>query len=253
MNQTLAKLVSVFFVFSVVEAYTASPAPATIFEVRPIRLVFKAGNRTDILTVENGSDEKLSLKISAYQWNQDADGKDTYTETKDVLFFPRLLTLAGKEERIVRVGVKIPPGETEKTYRIFVEEIPVDKPLKRTGVRTVLRMGVPIFLEPVTNEVKGVVENLSAKTSQVSFQVSNQGTVHFMIKAIKVSGYDSAGTELFSNPLKGWYVHAGNSKTFHHEIPRDICSRVSRVQVEVATNKSTLSEALGVGQNLCEP
>lgn len=242
-------LLSILFAISIL-----SPAFSAIFQVSPLKIVFDPGRRADILKIKNGSEDILSLQIRAYEWTQGVEGKDIYSATKDVIFFPRILTLNKEEERIVRVGMKVPPGKREKTYRIFIEEMPGEKPVEGTAVRTLLRMGIPLFLAPIKTEVKGLIKDLRVRGGgKVFFRIKNQGNVHFIIRSINLSGYDQSGEEVFSNELNGWYLHAGTSKEFSQEIPTDTCSRVNRIKVDVSTDKPSLSKAIDLIQEMCAP
>ena len=52
----------------------------------------------------NEGDEKIEVQMGASEWTQDAEGKDRYTETNDLVFFPKIMTIESKEERILRAG-----------------------------------------------------------------------------------------------------------------------------------------------------
>jgi fimbrial chaperone protein len=230
------------------------PSNAATFEVTPLRFTFSGAKGSDILQIRNESDGDLQVQINAYEWKQDAEGKDIYSNTKDVIFFPRIVSLKQGEARIVRVGMKTPPGKQEKPYRLYIEELPGKEVAQGTTVRTLLRIGIPVFLTPVTTEARGTVEGLKAGAGgKVSFVIKNQGNVHFVIQSIKVTGQDTQGSDLFSDESQGWYLHAGASRPVAREIPRDACPKVKRIRVEVTTDKPTLSGALDVQQGFCAP
>src|SRR3989304_460901 len=82
-------------------------ARAGEWRVTPIRLVFDRGEKSGVVTVSNEGDEKIELQMSASEWTQDAEGKDRYAETNDLVFFPKIMTIESKQERILRGGGKI--------------------------------------------------------------------------------------------------------------------------------------------------
>src|SRR4030043_2324751 len=93
------------------------------FRVTPIRLDFDRGTKSGVITIVNEAGEKLNVQMKAFEWTQNPDGKDQYTETNDIIFFPRIMSLEKSEEKILRAGIKIPATMREKTYRLFIEEI----------------------------------------------------------------------------------------------------------------------------------
>src|SRR5512141_2213007 len=99
-------------------------ADAGEWRVTPIRLDLGREAKTGVLTVANDGDDKLQVQMNAMEWTQDANGKDVYTETKDIIVFPKIMILNGKEEKILRAGIKMPAATKEKTYRLFIQEIP---------------------------------------------------------------------------------------------------------------------------------
>jgi fimbrial chaperone protein len=256
MSGNLYKTIKIFAICLFIGTYTAFPAFAAVFEVSPVRLIFTPGSRTDILTVKNDGEEKLSIQVKGYEWSQDPEGKDVYTDTKEIIFFPRIFTLAAKAQRVIRIGLRVPTGQKERTYRIYVEELPTPKLVETTGVRTILRMGIPVFVPPVKTEVKSTLEDLNILAGgKVSFRVTNQGNVHFIVQAITVSGYDSSKKQRFSNEVHGWYLHAGRSRIFTQDVPKEACRQVSRIEVEVSTSagEKSLKEAIDAVQLSCEP
>src|SRR3972149_373030 len=86
-----------------------SLARAGEWRVTPIRLVFDRGAKSGVVTVSNGGDEKIEVQMSASEWTQDAEGKDRYAETNDLVFFPTIMTIESKQERILRGGGRSAP------------------------------------------------------------------------------------------------------------------------------------------------
>jgi fimbrial chaperone protein len=94
------------------------PAMATGFAVKPLRVHLYQGHMTESIVVSNDEAVALSMQIRAYAWSQDEEGQDIYEATDELIFFPKLLVLNPGEKRMVRVGVRGAPPESEKAYRI---------------------------------------------------------------------------------------------------------------------------------------
>lgn len=75
------------------------------FRVTPIRLDFDRGTKSGVITIVNEGSDKLNVQMKAFEWTQNADGKDQYTETNDIIFFPRIMALEKNTEKILRAGI----------------------------------------------------------------------------------------------------------------------------------------------------
>ncbi|MGE5662945.1 MAG: molecular chaperone, partial [Deltaproteobacteria bacterium] len=62
----------------------------------PIRLDLGRDAKTGVVTVMNDGEEKLQLQISAPEWTQDAEGKDVYAESADLVYYPKMMAVDGK-------------------------------------------------------------------------------------------------------------------------------------------------------------
>src|SRR5574337_916445 len=127
------KQASPFFLFTRVifvlffVSLTPSQGFSANFSISPTSLELSGGVKSGVFSVKNGGTDKLNVQISLKEWAQDADGKDVYTDTKDIVFFPKIMTVEPGEQRAIRIGAKAPAALREKTYRLFVEEIPSPK------------------------------------------------------------------------------------------------------------------------------
>jgi fimbrial chaperone protein len=146
------------------------------WRVTPIRIDLGKDAKSGAVTVFNESDERLQVQMNAMEWTQDAEGKDQYTDTGDILFFPRIMIFDRRGERILRAGIKLPPGGKEKTYRLFIEEIPEPRQTEGARVAIAIRFGVPIFVKPVKEDLRGEVGNLSMTGGVVAAVARNSGT-----------------------------------------------------------------------------
>lgn len=223
------------------------------FRVTPIRLEFDLRAKSGVVTVINEGDEKLNLQVRAFEWTQDTEGRDRYDETNDLIFFPRLMALDRKEERVIRVGIKIPATIREKTYRLFIEEIPGARKGEGASVAIAIRFGVPIFGKPVKEEIRGEVEKMELTGGVFSLTVRNKGNAHFVIQSINLKGKNRTDEAIFSKELAGWYLLSGASRAHSASVPPDVCKELSNLEVEIKTDRFTLHRKLDVHEALCTP
>ncbi len=224
------------------------------FTVTPIKLQFDQKSRSGVVNVFNEEKNPLQIQMKAYVWTQDANGKDQYTETKDLLFFPKMATINPNQERLIRVGIKNPSLKHEKTYRLFIEEIPTRvESQTETQVQVAIRFGVPIFVTPPQKAVSGNVQGLGLGKGQLQMSIQNNGNTHFIIQSIMIRGRNQSGEEHFSKELSGWYLLTGSSRAYETNIPIEACRQATAFDVEVKTSEFVLSEKFNVEKSLCTP
>ena len=226
------------------------------WRVSPARVFLDRDVKSTVITVVNEAEEKVSLQGKAMEWTQDAAGKDVYQDTNDLAFFPRMLLINKGEQKIIRAGMKIPAGAREKTYRLFIEEIP--QPRKITGDNAQLsvsvRFGVPVFVKPLKEEVKGEITGASLAKGVVTTKIKNDGNTHFRIGSVSLKGTNSQGAETFATKLDGWYLLADAARSYAAPIPAGKCAETAQIEIEVTTDaKITLKRQLNVEKALCLP
>jgi fimbrial chaperone protein len=232
------------------------PSSSNEFRVSPIRLILDKGTKSGVITIINEGDGPMQVQVMGYEWTQDVDGKDQYGPTNDLIYFPKLLKLDKGERRILRAGIKQPNRLSEKTYRLFIEEIPEAQQERKegsVGVNILIRFGVPIFVKPIKEEVKGVIESINLAEGKLKIKVSNTGNSHFRIESIKIKGSDFNGTENFSQELSGWYLLAGVKRSYDTTLSQEICQDIAKIDVEVKTRQFMLHDQLDVIKTLCTP
>jgi fimbrial chaperone protein len=225
------------------------------FRVTPIRLDLDRGAKSGVITIINEGEEKLHVQMKAFEWSQDTDGKDQYVETSNIIFFPRMMTLEKKEEKILRAGIKIPATTKEKTYRLFIEEIPGPRKPEGVGanVAIAIRFGVPIFVKPFKEDAKGVIEKIELSKGILNIHVKNTGNVHFIINSLNIKGKNAKEEEIFSKELSGWYLLNNVSRIYTTPIPGEFCKNIAKLEIEVKTNRFNFNGKLDVVQTMCLP
>jgi fimbrial chaperone protein len=226
-------------------------ARAGEWRVTPIRLDLGKDAKSGAVRVFNESEERLQVQMNAMEWIQDEEGKDRYEETGDILFFPRIMLFDKKEEKILRAGIKIPAIEKEKTYRLFIEEIPGPGKAKGANIAIAIRFGVPIFVRPLKEDLRGEVVGVGMSTGTLRVPVRNSGNIHFLIQRILIRGKNPKGEEIFSKELNGWYLLAGASRTYTAVVPPDVCREIAGIVVEVKTDRLLLNGNLVADPSMC--
>jgi fimbrial chaperone protein len=223
------------------------------WRVSPIRLDLGRDAKSGAVTVANDSDDRLQVQMKAFEWTQDAEGQDRYVETGEILFFPRLMILEGKEEKILRAGIRVPAAAKEKTFRIFIEEIPGPRKAEGANIAVAIRFGVPIFVKPLKEEDRGEVGTMTMSAGALLVPVNNTGNVHFVVQSVLVRGRDGAGKEVFSRELSGWYLLAGVSRGYATTVPPEVCGTLALLEAEVKSDKLLLRGRIAVDRSMCGP
>jgi len=231
-------------------------AYASSFTVNPIKITLSGKDQSALLTLQSQSSEELRFKVQVQEWKQSAQGEMQLKDTKDLVVFPGLLTLAPKEERKLRIGSTVPAGTVEKTYRVFVEELP---PLRapqtesKSEVRVLTKMGVPIFIRPATPKASGVVEGMVLTKGKLTFTVKNTGNVYFLVQSVKIKAVDAAGATAFDKSVEGWYLLAGGTRTWEIDLPKDACAKSKAVTFEVQSDETKFNARMDVATAACGP
>jgi fimbrial chaperone protein len=230
---------------------SASGASAATFTVNPTQIFLSGKTTTALLTLRNDSEETLRFQLTAFGWQQTPAGEITLTPTQDVVFFPALLTLAPKEERRIRVGSTVSAAAQERTYRIFVEELPQSDGARANAVRVLTKMGIPIFIRPAKEVATADLRDLALRAGSLSFSLANRGSVHFVPQRVVVRAAGASGERLAEQELKAWYILAGGRREFEVVTPAEQCARVASLSVEVAFDANVLEERLQTPGGTC--
>lgn len=232
-------------------SYPFESATAGEWRVAPIKLELGSDTRSGVISVLNEGTGRFQVQMRAFLWEQVAEGKDQYTETNDLIFFPKIMVFEKPEERILRAGIKLPAATKEKTYRLFIEEIPEPKKADGTNIAVAIRFGVPIFVKPLKEEPKGEIGKVELAKGECRVMVKNTGNVHFIIEAVNIKGVDLKEEQTFSKKLDGWYLLNGVSRVYKTEIPLEACSKSAKLDIEIKTNKFVLNGKLDVDKSMC--
>lgn len=233
----------------------AESGGAATFTVNPVQVYLSAKTRSVILTLRNVSDGTLRFQLDAHAWDQDERGEMALQPTRDIVFFPALVTLAPGEERNIRVGTATPQAANEKTYRIFVEELPppAGTILPPGQVRVLTKVGIPIFIEAIKASAAARVDDARLRAGAVSFAVRNTGTVHFVVQSVRLVGFGPAGERIVEGAEEGWYVLPGGVRRYEMTLPAADCARIRSLAIEVQTSRTTLNERVDAPAGACAP
>lgn len=232
---------------------------AADFQVQPTTMDLGGSVKSGAFSVINNGKDKIDFQVSVKEWKQDEKGKDVYEDTKEIVFFPKVMSVEANSQRAVRIGLKAPPSPKEKTYRLFVEEIPtpkkmqdvdVDKKIK-AGVTIAFRFAMPIFVKPLKPQESYVIDKIEMSKGAVKAVVKNNGNVHVKLRAVNFSGKAADGKELYSKEIAGWYILNGLSVPYEADVPKDICGKLATIDVSSQTETGKVNGTLNVQNNMC--
>jgi fimbrial chaperone protein len=153
------------------------------------------------------------------------------------------------------VGTSVPAGRIERTYRIFVEELPppAQQAAPAGQVRVLARMGIPIFVEARAARAELRMIPPAQQPGRLVFGLRNTGTKHAIPQTIRVRAHGAGGETLWEGEQEGWYVLAGEQRVYEMPFPREECVKTKSIAVEVKTGEQILTERLDIAAAACGP
>ena len=228
----------------------AGVASAGEFQVEPTRLDLARRGAATELTITNRGHAAARFEAKIFAWHQDAQGAMQLEPALDMVVYPTLFTVEPGAKRSIRIATSAAPAATERTFRVFVEELPGKATAATAGAPTTVavltRIGVPIFLAPTTAVVRGDVAG-SIQPGALQLALANHGTVHVKVASVRVVGSDGSGNVLFDRSQAGWYVLAGESRAYTLPLDAHDCAGLDHVAIAATTDRGAWQTTLTGG------
>ena len=229
---------------------------AADFSVSPMFLEFPSGARSGEIEVRNLDQQPIRFQVRGVDWSQDGAGKNIFTDSQSLIWFPRTLELAPGEGRIIRVGVRATPASQEQAYTLILEEVAVGGLHAEKGgaqIRLLLSVSVPIFVPPMKPNPGGAIESAELRSRTLVIVIANGGNRHFSYREAAVVGLGLDGAEKFSQKLPGRTLLAGSRQRVEVRIPQEACRQLRALALTLTTSEqSEIKRRLDVSRTDCE-
>lgn len=191
-------------------AFFAVPAArAASLQAAPVLVEMKETAPSSTITVRNTGTAPFDVQTRVFRWKQEG-GKETMTETSEVVTSPPITTLqpgATYSVRVVRTSRQ--PLAREEAFRIFVDQLP-DATTQRSGtVALVMRHSIPVFMLPNAGGAPKVTWSVSSRNGRLVLRAQNTGERRLRLAKVSVT-LAGGKTVSFGNGLLG-YALAGAS------------------------------------------
>jgi fimbrial chaperone protein len=200
----------------------AGPAVAGV-SVSPVLLTLGTKHASTAVTVTNDTKEEKVFQADPMAWRHQGE-EDVYEATTQIVASPPLFRLMPGAKQVVRVGV--PDGgvaaTTERSYRLFLQEIPAGPRGDESGggqLKMLLRLGLPVFHGPAAPQPENMVWQVRHNADgMLELEMHNAGNVHVRLSdlqltlpgvaaPLKVEGF----TYVFAGESRHWLLDPGKS------------------------------------------
>lgn len=215
--------------------FAAGGANAGSFQVNPIRIEMAKGITNAVITVRNDGDEAVVVQSSVMAWTQE-DGKDIYSDTPQALITPPVATIAPGAEQILRVGLRRSADpRLELAFRVFLQEVPPPPKPGFTGLQVALRVGIPVFVAPVTPVPRKL--DWSARLGAdgaIQLTAQNAGSAHVQVTDFELRPA-GAGEQLAHESTLA-YVLAGQRRDWSLAVPAERVKAATELRLKAFTD-----------------
>jgi fimbrial chaperone protein len=162
-----------FVFFAISQAFAGS------FQVGPVSATLSAEHRVAALTVRNTGSDAATVQLQVMAWSQ-AAGKDNYEPADDILATPPIFTVPAGGSQVIRVGSRrAPDARNEQAYRLFLREVPPAPKPGFKGLRMVLEISLPVFVQPAATTAPDLHwQATRVDASHIKLTVTNNGSAH---------------------------------------------------------------------------
>lgn len=197
----------------------AAPAAALAgggLSVSPVNIEFDGRGMARALDVSNPGNAATDVQVRLYAWTA-VDGEDQLTPSTDLGFSPPMFRLTPGGHQVVRFVLTAPPADTERAYRVFVDQVP-GNPEPGT-LQMPVRMVLPLFVQP-SGAVRVVQTSAAALRWQASYDPARKRlrlvARNSSGRRVKVQNlaYETGGKTIIAVPGLAGYVLAGRERAW---------------------------------------
>jgi len=209
-----------------------SMAIAEPFQVTPMRLELEAGGNFGNITVYNSGESSMDMQVKAMTWSQSgSNGDDQLQPTKKLTFFPKIFSIPAKGKQVIRVGYQGKVEGNEKSFRLFIRELPVDI-TGQTGARFVVQISMPAFIysKGVAQPKKPLITGIEVDNGKLVARAKNPNQRYYSMNKIEILG-KKGNEQVYDTEVGGWYVLAGASRIFPLGISQKDCLKMDTIEL----------------------
>jgi fimbrial chaperone protein len=130
---------------------------------------------------------------------------------------PPIFTLEPGKTQLIRIALRTAKSQIQElTYRIFITEVPDMTERVVEGIRTNLRISVPVFVQPKVRakpELEWILQRISE--TDLRLVIKNTGTAHILLGTLKLFFGKEVQNPFHEKTLSG-YVLSGQSGHGHY-------------------------------------
>ena len=231
-----AFLLSLLPVSAIAQGRPAGPGGLS---VAPVQLALDEARRSTSTIVANPGDTPITVQVRLFSWSM-AGEEEVYAPPTDMGFSPPIFKLPAHGSQAVRLVAKVPPGPTERSYRLIIDQLPVAGAAGQ--LQMPVRMVLPVFVKPASPSRPASLEwkaHYSAASKQIVLSVVNPGPVH--VRLVNLAVDDGRARKVVATGLAG-YALAGQRREWR--FPAD--GRSTTLTITADTGPSPLRASVPV-------
>lgn len=193
-----------------------------------------------IYRISNESNEPMAIEINVANRVMDEKGKENHKlDEKSFVITPQQYILRAKEKnvpiKVSYVGDK--KIDFEKSYRLIVEQLPIelDQKKKKANIKVLLKYVASLYVNQNEFQSKVEVVHFKREKNKLNLEVSNVGQKHQVLYDLKIKIYSGDNiTELSGKQvdgIRGENILAKSKRIFEIDIPTKI-QKIDRVEFE---------------------
>ncbi len=233
-----------------------------LISVWPIKVFLYPDRKTGEVNLTNKGEYEVNAQVYAKSWDVDENGKFIETDTGDFVFYPRLLTIKPGEEKKLRIAYDGDFPPLEKSYRLYVYELPeIEKPEKQAekvalGFIPLLRLSLPLFVSPSKTPPapQALAEEIEKTDKGVKVAVKNPGNHHITLQRVFVRLTGQNGNSIAEGEAKPHILRILPQRRVWVDIPIENLPDTtkilnSEVRFSLEGLKEEIKQSVPFGQN----
>ncbi|CAM5219415.1 hypothetical protein CDEF62S_05531 [Castellaniella defragrans] len=160
---------------------SGAPSQAAGLQISPISLSIPSDKKADEIWLRNSGDQVVHAQVRVFRWTQ-KDGKDLLTPDPTLVASPPMVQIeTGKQQlvRLIRVGPLAQPSAEERSYRLLVDELPIQqKQATKAALNFVFRYSIPVFIVGTADQKPALQWQVQEADHHAWLVLHNTGTSH---------------------------------------------------------------------------